>query len=79
MNVKAMEQLEEVSGKFNMFTDEPFIVEYMNNVGLEHLENHYFNTIDNGGGWLDIINEFSEYKEIINDFEAEEFEDEIDA
>lgn len=75
-----MEQLEEIraSGEFNMIADWPQIVEYIYYHNIEELQDYYLDVKESGGGWFDLLNELSEYKEIISEFEAEEFEDKLE-
>jgi hypothetical protein len=73
MNVKALDQLEEIrsEGQFNMWTEANHIVAYANEQDMFDLVLY-----SQEKSWVDILSELSEYKEILNDFEAQGVDDE---
>jgi hypothetical protein len=72
MNIKAMEQLEECrrTGYFNMWNEANHLLRWASDHDMHELV--IYSTEKN---WIDILNELSEYKEILMDFEQFEVDD----
>jgi hypothetical protein len=73
MNVKALGQLEEIrdGGKFNMWTESAHVISYANSHDMFDLVLY-----SQEKSWVDILAELSEYKEILDEFEAQGVDDE---